>query len=101
MSEDQIRRRGRAAAHHVLIRSADVGGDDLEDHSMLDLFPSRRIVQLRKIDRLNFNDTGLDVRDAAIAGHNRLLFRLKKKPAPARGLEVCCGTKTPAWKNVK
>src|SRR5204862_801385 len=71
VSEDQSGRRGGSPADHVLVGAADVGRDNLEDHAMLDLLLQRRVVQLGEIDRLNFDDAGLDVRHATIVCHDR------------------------------
>ena len=38
VSQHETGRRGRAAAHHVLVRAADVGGDDLEDGAVMAMF---------------------------------------------------------------
>ena len=49
--EDQPGRRGGAAADHVLIGAADIGGDDFENDAVLNFFLAGRIVKLGKIDR--------------------------------------------------
>jgi hypothetical protein len=52
----------------VLVRSADIGGDDLEDHPMLDRF-ALWILELGIIDGLDFDLSGADINNAAIARH--------------------------------
>src|SRR5439155_6050050 len=65
MAEDQPSRRGGSAAHHVLVRAADVGGDDLEQHSVLAFMFVGGIDELGKIDGFNFDFARFDVSDAA------------------------------------
>ena len=77
VAEHQALRRGRAAAHHVLVTAADVGGDDPEDHSVRDLPADVRRVdarpvlqlQLRVVDRLDFHVPRLDVGDGPVSWH--------------------------------
>src|SRR5260370_1323400 len=45
MVQHQTRLRRRAAANHMLVGSADVGGDDLENVGMFDL-PPMRVLEL-------------------------------------------------------
>ena len=70
VAENQPRRRGRPPADHVLVGAADVGRDDLEQNAVLDLLFARRIVQLRKIDRFNFDYARLDIGDSTIRCHD-------------------------------
>src|SRR5207253_8429194 len=51
-------------------------GDDFEDHPVLGLFVVGGIHQFCKIDRLNFNDTWFDVRNAAVGSHGYLLRKM-------------------------
>jgi hypothetical protein len=51
-----------------LIGAADVGGDDLQDDTVIDLL-SRRIFEFRVVDRLNFDMIGTEKNDPAIGRH--------------------------------
>ena len=73
MSEHETGRCGRAATHHVLVRAADVGGDDLQDDAMRDVLAVGR-PHLRKVDGLHFHLAGTQIDNAAIAGHGTLLL---------------------------
>jgi hypothetical protein len=68
VSQHETGRRRRAAAHHVLVRAADVGGDDLEDDTVIDV-PAVGRPHLRKVDGLHFHLAGTQIDNAAIAGH--------------------------------
>ena len=68
MAQHQSGRRRGAAAHHVLIRSADIGRYHLQDHSMFDL-AALRVFQFRKGDRLHFYFALRHINDAAIFCH--------------------------------
>ena len=68
--EHQAGRRGGAAAHHVLVAAADVGGDDLEDHAVLALAVLFRQRQLRITDIVDFNVARPHIDDTAIACHS-------------------------------
>ena len=61
--------RGRAAAHHVLVAAADIGGDHLEDHPVLALTLLFRQRQLRIADVMHFDDARPLIDDTAIACH--------------------------------
>jgi hypothetical protein len=52
MAEHEADRRRRAPAHHMLIGSADIRADDLENHAMADL-AAARIHHLRIVDLLH------------------------------------------------
>src|ERR1700730_1725416 len=69
MPEYQARRRGGAAAYHVLVGSTDIGRYNLEYCPMPPL-AARRIFQLGKGDRLNFNLPGPQVHDTTIMRHD-------------------------------
>ncbi len=71
MAEDQPCGGGGSAADHVLVRAADVRGDDLEDDAVFDLLLAGGIEEFGKIDGLDFDLAGLDVSDAAIGCHDR------------------------------
>ena len=65
VSEHQSRRRGRTAADHVLIRAANVGRDDLQDDTVLDLLPLR-VFHFRIADILDLDLSGLDVNHTSV-----------------------------------
>ena len=71
-------RRGCAAAHHVLIGSADIGRNDLQNHAMLDLVTSR-VFEFGIGDVLNLDFSRLGVDDAAILAHDKPLMRIGRK----------------------
>ena len=54
-------------SHHVLIASANIGGNNLQDDSVFALPISQG--ELRKINIVDFNCTWTDVCHAAIACH--------------------------------
>ena len=60
-------RRG-AAAHHVLIAAADVGGDDLQNDAVLALSRSQR--EFGEVDRLNLDLPGSHVGNTSIGCHS-------------------------------
>jgi hypothetical protein len=68
MPEHHARRRTRATADHVLVGSADIGRNDLQDNAMLDL-TALRVLELGigNILDLDFSWPGVD--DATITGH--------------------------------
>ena len=68
VAEDHAGGRGGAAADHVLIGAADVGGDDLQNDTMIDLLSSR-VFELGVVDRLNFDMIGTEKDDSAIGRH--------------------------------
>jgi hypothetical protein len=82
--EDQARRRGGAAADHVLVRPADVGRHDLQDRAVRGLAPDIRRVdawavlqlQLRVVDCLHLDLPRLYVRNCLVTGHGAVSFRL-------------------------
>ena len=57
-----------AAANHVLIRTADVGGDYLEDDAVIDLLPGW-VFQFGVVDRLHFNVIWAEKDDPSIGRH--------------------------------
>jgi hypothetical protein len=63
-------RRSCAAADHVLIGSADIGRNDLQNHAMLDLAASR-VLELGIGDVLNLDLSWLGVDDATIFAHDK------------------------------
>ena len=80
MAQDQTLGRGSAAADHVLIRSADVGGDDFQNYAMRRVFSAKRVrlalghLQLGVGDRLNFHHAGLDISYSTIRCHTSCLL---------------------------
>ena len=52
MAEDQARRRRRTAADHVLVATADVRRDDLQDHAVVAFAPDVRRVDARPVLQL-------------------------------------------------
>src|SRR5205814_6205720 len=66
VAEDQSCGGGSPPADHVLVGAADVGGDDLEQHAVLDFFLACRVVELGEVDGLDLHFAGLDVGDATI-----------------------------------
>ncbi len=70
VAEHESRGRRGAAAHHVLIGAADVGGDHLQDDRMLDLL-AVGILHLGVVDVLHLDLAGAEINDAAIPGHER------------------------------
>src|SRR6185295_7268435 len=80
MTEDQTLRGGCAAADHVLIRSADVGGHYFQNDAMRSVFPAERIrlalghLELRVGDGLNFHHTWLDIGYSTIRCHTSCLL---------------------------
>src|SRR5205814_10290489 len=75
MSQNQSLRSRRPPTHHVLIRPADVGSDDLQDHPVRGVFSPERIrltlghLELRKGYGLNLHHSRLDVRNSSITRH--------------------------------
>jgi hypothetical protein len=77
VTEHQVRRCRGAAADHVLVAAADVGGDHLEDHAVVQLAPHvgrvhpRAVLefQLRVVGLVYLDLAGLDVRNASVACH--------------------------------
>jgi hypothetical protein len=68
MAEDESSRRGCATANHMLVRSADVGRDDLEDHGMVDL-ATMGILKFWIGNVPNLDHAWLDIDDTAILAH--------------------------------
>ena len=69
-----------ATADHVLIGSADIGRNDLQDHAMLDLAASR-VLELGISDILDLDFSWLGVDDAAIFAHDKPLLRVVRRIA--------------------
>jgi hypothetical protein len=65
VAEHHAGRRGRAAADHVLVGTADIRGYDLENDAVVDRL-SGRIAKARKVDLLNFDAAGFEVHHATI-----------------------------------
>jgi len=72
--EHHAGRGSRATADHVLVGSADIGGNHLKDHAMLDL-AAHRILEFGVRDFLNLDFSGLDIDDAAISTHDKPLLQ--------------------------
>ena len=68
VAEHEPGRRRRATANHMLVRSADVGRDDLEDHRMVDL-ATMGILKFRISDVPNLDHAWLDIDDTTILAH--------------------------------
>ncbi len=73
MPQNQSGRRRGAAAHHVLVAAADVGGDRLDDDAVVD-FPSLRCLQFRVVDALYLDFAGAEINHAVIGGHEIFSF---------------------------
>ena len=69
-----------AAAHHVLIGSADIGRNDLQDHAMIDL-ATLRVLELGIGDVLNLDFAWLGVDDATIFAHDKPLVQKDCEPS--------------------
>jgi hypothetical protein len=67
VTEDNSFGSSRAPTNHMLVASANIRGNDLEDYAVIEFAIAER--ELRKIDRLNFNLTGTGIDDAAIFSH--------------------------------
>jgi hypothetical protein len=72
MAQYQAGERRSSSTHHVLVGTADIGRNHLENDAVAD-FPALRIFQLGKIDRLHLDSPGPDVYDAMIVRHGILL----------------------------
>jgi len=72
MSEHQTRHGGGAATDHVLVGTADIGGDDLQDDAMFDTTPVR-CLEFRIVNVADFHFSGPQVDDATVLAHFRLL----------------------------
>jgi hypothetical protein len=72
VAENKPRHRRGAAAHHMLVRSADIGRDHLQDHAMLDPAPVGGL-ELRIIDVMDFDLAGSHIDDATVLAHFHLL----------------------------
>src|SRR6202012_2415204 len=72
MTQDEALRGGGAAAHHVLVRSADVGGHHLENDAVGGVFAAERIgltlghSELGEGDGLNLHYSRFNVSDSTI-----------------------------------
>lgn len=69
VAQHQSRGGGSAAAYHVLIGTAYIGGYHFQDDAMLDFLASR-IIQLGERNGLDFDPTLFDVNDTAIFCHD-------------------------------
>src|SRR5262249_24404387 len=82
MTQNQPLGSRRAAAHHVLVRTANIGSHDVQDHAMRSVLPSKGIrlalghPQLGIGNRLNLDLTRLDVCNSTIACHFVVSFLL-------------------------
>ncbi len=68
VAEDQPRRRGRAAADHVLVGAADVGRDDLEDRRVVNPF-ALGIGQFGVLDFVHLDLARPQINDSTILCH--------------------------------
>jgi hypothetical protein len=68
MTKNQAMRRSRSSSHHMLIASADIGGNDLQNHAMI-AFPFSED-QLGKVDALYLDLSRTHVRQTTIGCHN-------------------------------
>ena len=66
VAQHQAFRRGGTAANHVLIAAADIGGQNLEDDTVLALTAAQ--CEFRERDVLDGDFTGAAIDDAAIGG---------------------------------
>jgi hypothetical protein len=82
-----------AAADHVLIGSADIGRNDLQDHAMLDLAASR-VLKLGIGDVLDLDFSWLDVDDATIFAHGNLFLWSEEFKSFQRGAKASGRTGT-------
>src|SRR5205085_5432529 len=82
MPQHQAGRSRSPAAHHVLIAAADIGGDDPQKNAMINLL-ALRVLQFRKVNRLNLNFTWTKINYATIGCHQDLL-RMPWRRLPPR-----------------
>ncbi|MCY1455253.1 hypothetical protein D9M71_723740 [compost metagenome] len=68
VAEHQADLGGGTAAHHVLVRAADVGGDDFQDHPVLDLLATR-VLHFGVVDLLHFDLARTEINDTTITRH--------------------------------
>ncbi|MNV94259.1 hypothetical protein D3C71_1890390 [compost metagenome] len=68
MAQDQADLGSGAAAHHVLVGAADVGGDHLQDHAVLDLLAAW-VLHFRVVDLLHLDLAGAEIYHSTIARH--------------------------------
>ncbi|MNO85930.1 hypothetical protein D3C76_773150 [compost metagenome] len=68
VAQDQADLGSGAAADHVLVGAADVGGDHLEDHAVLDLLATR-VLHFRVVDIAYFDLAGAEIYHSTIARH--------------------------------
>ncbi len=89
VTEHQADLGGSAAAHHVLVRAANVGGNDAQDHSVLDLAPAG-VLHFRIVDFLDFDLACAEVNDATIVSHLpfSFVFVNTRRDGRSRGLVV-------------
>src|SRR5690606_12328774 len=69
MAQDQAGRGGGAAAHHVLVGAADIGGKNLEDDAVIGLF-APGVDQFGKGNGLDFDLAWLDVSHTSVTSHD-------------------------------
>ena len=70
VAEHQPVRRGGAAADHVLVAAADVGGDDFENDAVLAFARAQR--EFRKVDGLYLHLARSHISDSAVRSHRTL-----------------------------
>ncbi|MCY1289822.1 hypothetical protein D9M70_389320 [compost metagenome] len=68
VAEHQADLGGGTAAHHVLVRAADVGGDDFQDDPVLDLLAAR-VLHFGVVDLLDFDLARTEINDTTITRH--------------------------------
>ncbi|MNN56279.1 hypothetical protein D3C81_1711990 [compost metagenome] len=68
MAQDQADLGSGAAADHVLVGAADVGGDHLEDHAVLD-FLAAWVLHFRVVDFLHLDLARAEIHHSTIARH--------------------------------
>jgi hypothetical protein len=74
MPQDESFRGGGAAADHVLVAAANVGGDNLENDAVLTLAIPQN--QLWEVNAVDFHDAGTHVLYSAVACHPLTLLGL-------------------------
>ncbi|MOA44676.1 hypothetical protein D3C78_1669900 [compost metagenome] len=79
MAKNEARHCRGTAAHHVLVGAADIGGNHLENHAVLDTAAIRRL-KLRVVDVADFDLTRPHVDDASVPAHIHLLRGLNTVP---------------------
>lgn len=68
VAQDQADLGSSAATDHVLVRTADVGGDHLQDDAVFD-FLAARVLHFRVVDLLYFDLASAEIHHSTIARH--------------------------------